>query len=178
MKETAVARRYAKAFTGKYKEPALLEMMSGQLKEFAEVFGRERILRTVMLHPAVDIKEKANVLKEIARKLDASEQTAEVLNHLLEKGRLPLVKLVAEEFEKISNDILGRIRVEVTTATVISDSDRKILAEKLTAVSGKQAVIELKVDPSLIGGIVARIGSVIYDGSIKNQLKALRAGLE
>ncbi len=178
MKETSVARRYAKAFAEMYKEPATLETMSGQLKEFAQVFDREKILRTVMLHPAVDLREKANVLREIARKLDASEQTAHALNHLLKKGRLPLVKLVSDEFEKISNDILGRVRVEVTTATLISDSDRKVLADKLTAVFSKEAVIELKVDPSLIGGIVARIGSVIYDGSVKNQLKALRAGLE
>jgi F-type H+-transporting ATPase subunit delta len=54
----------------------------------------------------------------------------------------------------------------------------KILADKLTEVFGKEAVIEQKVDPSLIGGIVARIGSVLYDGSIKNQLMALRVGLE
>jgi len=178
LKETSVARRYAKAFTQKYNEPALLDTMSAQLKEFAEVFDREKILRAVLLHPAVDPGEKQSALKEIARALNASEQTAEVLSHLLKKGRLPLVKLVAGEFEKISNNILGRVRVEVTTAALISDSDRKILADKLTAVSGKEAVIEHKVDPSLVGGIVARIGSVVYDGSIKNQLKALRAGLE
>jgi len=178
LKETAVARRYAKAFTEKYRDPASLEAMSAQLKEFAEVFDREKVLRTVMLHPAVDVGEKQNALKQIVKTLGASDQTAKVLSHLLEKGRLPLVKLVSEEFEKISNDILGRVRVEVTAAAVVSDSDRKILADKLTVVSGKEAVIELKVDPSLVGGIVARIGSVVYDGSIKNQLKALRAGLE
>ncbi|VAX14714.1 ATP synthase delta chain [hydrothermal vent metagenome] len=173
-----MARRYAKAFTEKYNEPILLDTMSVQLKEFAEVFDREKILRVIMLHPAVDPGEKQNALKQIARALDASEQTAEALSHLLKKGRLPLVKLVAGEFEKISNNILGKVRVEVTTAAVISDSDRSILAGKFTAVSGKEAVIEHKVDPSLVGGIVARIGSVVYDGSIKNQLKALRAGLE
>lgn len=178
MRETAVARRYAKAFAEMYKEPALLETMSAQLKEFAEVFGREKSLRTVMLHPAVSIREKANALRKIARKLNTLEQTAHVLSHLLKKGRLPLVKLVSDEFEKISNDMLGKVRVEVTTATLISDSDRTTLGAKLTEVFGKEAVIELKVDPSLIGGIVARIGSVIYDGSIKNQLMALRAGLE
>ncbi len=178
MKEKAVARRYARAFAEKFDEPKLLETISEELKSFAEVFDGARSLRTVMFHPAVGLEDKVGVLEGILRKLGASEQTSEVLIHLLEKGRLPIVRLVAEEFEKISFDMLDRVRVEVTTAAVISDSEKESLLKKLSAVSGKEAVINLKVDPSLIGGIVARIGSVIYDGSVKNQLKALRVGLE
>jgi len=179
LKETAVARRYAKAFAEKYaKEPESLKTVLSELREFAEVFETSRQLRVVMLNPAISQPEKIAVLDGILGKMGASGKTREMVAHIIVKNRLALVGRMADEFEKISFEILGRVRVDVSTAAELSDKEKRDLVEKLSAITGKQAVTDITVDPSLIGGIVARVGSVMYDGSIKNQLKALRVGLE
>ncbi len=179
MKETAVARRYAKAFAEKYsKEPGSLETVLSELRGFAEVFETNRQLRVVMLNPAISQPEKISVLDGILEKMGAGGKAKEMLAHVIVKNRLALVERMADEFEKISFEILGRVRVDVSTAVELSDKEKQDLVEKLSAITSKQAVADITVDPSLIGGIIARVGSVMYDGSIKNQLKALRIGLE
>jgi len=178
LKQTAVARRYAKAFAESIGEPAALQTVLAELKEFSGVFERSKELRTVMLNPAVAQREKEGILDGLIEKMSVDGKTAGVLRHVLEKDRMGLVRLITDEFERFSFEIMGKVRVEVSTATELTQQEVAELAGKLSALSGKEAVISLKIDPSLIGGVVARIGSVVYDGSIKNQLKALRVGLE
>lgn len=178
MKESSTARRYAKAFTETFVEPSELEEVGRDLRAFADVFEESRQLRTVLLHPAVSLEEKRGVMQGVLEKLGAGMNARKLMDHVLDKDRLSLMPYIAEEYEKLSYEILGRVRVEVTSASPLSEDEVAGLSGKLSAIAGKEAVMDLNVDPSLIGGIVAKIGSVVYDGSVKNQLRALRVGVE
>jgi len=177
LKDTAAARRYAKAFAATFGDPAALEKAVAELAGFAGVVEQSRELRSVMQNPAVGEAAKTAILDEVLTRMGASATTARLLSLIRSRGRLALARRIAVEAERIAFERLGKTRVEVTSATALSDADRAELTQRMSALSGKEAVVTTRVDPSLIGGVVARIGSVVYDGSVKNQLMALRLGM-
>ncbi|HJM82370.1 MAG TPA: ATP synthase F1 subunit delta [Nitrospinota bacterium] len=177
MKETAVARRYARAFAELYSDPAILEQMMAELSEFATIFEENKELRTIMLNPAISQQDKSAVMAGVLECLKVAEQTTKLIELLVERNRIGIIRFVSSEFNDIAFVVLGRVSVEVTTAVELTDSEMKELSNKLTKLVGKEAVITAKIDPSLIGGVVARIGSVLYDGSILNHLRTLRVAL-
>ena len=172
MRETAVARRYASAFAEAFSDD--LETVGSELAALADVFEDSRELKSVMLNPAIPGEVKKRVVDEALGKAGVHKSTSSAVRLVIEKGRFPLLKTIAGEFEKIAFETLGKVRIEITSAMELTEDERKEISEKLTRITGKKAVIDIKVDPSLIGGIVARIGSKVYDGSVRNQLKALR----
>tara|TARA_B100000959_G_scaffold21478_1_gene20666 strand:+ start:77849 stop:78385 length:537 start_codon:yes stop_codon:yes gene_type:complete len=177
LKETAVARRYARAFAELYSDPAILEQMMAELSEFATIFEENKELRTIMLNPAISQQDKSAVMAGVLECLKVAEQTTKLIELLVERNRIGIIRFVSSEFNDIAFVVLGRVSVEVTTAVELTDSEMKELSNKLTKLVGKEAVITAKIDPSLIGGVVARIGSVLYDGSILNHLRTLRVAL-
>ncbi|VAX21433.1 ATP synthase delta chain [hydrothermal vent metagenome] len=177
MKETAIASRYAKAFAESLGEGPLLDNIRKELDGVAEIFEENKQLRTIMLNPAIPLSVKKNVLEDIGAKIGVTQGTLKALLLVLTNGRINILKQIAEEFEKLVFETLGRVRVEVTSAMELSEDEMAALGEKLTALTGKKAVVDMKVDRSLIGGIVTKIGSSVSDGSVKNQLKTLQVGI-
>ncbi|MDH5477209.1 MAG: ATP synthase F1 subunit delta [Nitrospinota bacterium] len=177
MKETAIARRYAKAFVEKFPEPGPLEAMGRDFAAFSSVFEGEKTLKMVMLNPAVPPEAKLAILNNIMEKMDLADASRKALVHVLKKKRMDIIRFIAAEFERISFEVLGKVRARVTSAVELTAEEAGALQKSLSEFSGKEAVMEIKVDPSLIGGVVARIGSVVYDGSVANQLKSLRVRL-
>lgn len=177
MRETVIASRYAKAFVESLGEGPLLDKIREELNDVAETFEENRQLRTIMLNPAIPLSVKKNVLEDIGAKIGVTQGTLKALRLVLTNGRINILKQIAEEFEKLVFEALGRVRVEVTSAMELSEDELAALGEKLTAFTGKKAVIDMKVDRSLIGGIVTKIGSSVSDGSVKNQLKTLQVGI-
>ena len=177
MKETAIARRYAKALVAKFPAAADLEALGRDLSAFSELFEGHRSLKMTMLNPSIPPEAKEAILSKVADKMGLSTPSRQGLTLILQKGRLGLVRFIAAEFERISFLALGKVRALVTSAAPLTDAEKEELRRSLTAFSGKEAVMEIRVDPSLIGGVVARIGSVVYDGSVANQLKTLRVRL-
>ena len=177
MKETAIARRYAKALLSKFADPKALESVGSDLNAFAAVFESERSLRMTMLNPSIPPAAKEAILGAIVEKMGLTDNAKKALSLVLLKGRLGLIRFIAAEFERLSFDALGKVRAQVSSAVELTPEEAASLKNSLTRYSGKEAVMEIKVDPSLIGGVVARIGSVVYDGSVANQLKAMRVRL-
>ena len=130
-----------------------------------------------MLNPAISQQDKSAVMAGVLECLKVAEQTTKLIELLVERNRIGIIRFVSSEFNDIAFVVLGRVSVEVTTAVELTDSEMKELSNKLTKLVGKEAVITAKIDPSLIGGVVARIGSVLYDGSILNHLRTLRVAL-
>jgi len=177
LKETAVAVRYAKAFIAVYKKSGDLDRISSELSVMAGLYRDSHKFRNVIQNPAVSMKVKEGILDDVAKKAGFSEDTSSALTFLLQNGRAQIINEVAEEFEKMVFAALGRVRVEVTSADELTDSDKKAIAKKIKETTGRDAVMDTQVDPSLIGGVITKIGSNVMDGSVKNQLKALRVGV-
>lgn len=177
MKETLAARRYARALLEAVKEPSRLDAISLNLKDLAGLLDTSKEFRVALENPAIPMQTKKAVLDAVLAKLKMDESAASMARLTLENGRINLLSVVAQEFDEMSNTALGRVKVGITSARALSTDEEKSLKESLKKFTGKTAVITVKEDPSLIGGIVARIGGSVYDGSVKNQLKALRVSL-
>ncbi len=174
---SVVANRYARALadvvarTGEYRK-ALEE-----LEDFAAVLRESVELREICETPAVPMAQKAKVLDTILARLDVSHVTRDFLRVLLSHYRMSLLEEVIPAFRKISYDRLGVVQVKVFSASELSEADRKVLGDRFGELTKKQAEMEFLLDSNLIGGIVAQIGSTVYDGSIRGRLERFREEL-
>jgi F-type H+-transporting ATPase subunit delta len=175
VKDSLAARRYAKAMMGAYgTDLTRLEAISDEFGVVARKFIGDRTLRDYMLNPVARQEEKSAILADILKSANASDEVINSVRTVLEGGRFNMLGLIAEEFEAQSFERLGKVKVEVIAATDLDDSQRSALEQKLSAMTGKQAVMTVSTDQSLLGGVIAKVGSKVYDGSVKNQLKALK----
>lgn len=177
MKDVIAGKRYAKAICESFSAPTQLERLGVELADFSTLFHKNKDLKSFLLNPAFLVDLKKSVVQDVAQKSGYSDETEKTLLLLVENGRVGIIREVAEEFELLSFEILGKIRAHIKSARKMSDEDVKRLEEKLGAITGKKVVVDVDVDKSLLGGIVASVGSRVYDGSVKNQLRALRVGL-
>ncbi len=173
----AVANRYARALadivapTGKYR-PVLRE-----LEDFAGAYRESADLREFFDNPAVALSEKRKVLEALLSRLAASQLTRNFLRVVLANYRMRLVQEIREAFRKITNDRLGIAQVKVFSASRLSEAEREALRERFARLTQKQVEVEFHVNPALLGGILAQIGSTVYDGSVRGQLDRLRERL-
>jgi F-type H+-transporting ATPase subunit delta len=132
----------------------------------------------VFASPALSHREKSSVLESLIERTQPGKVTANLLRTLLKNYRLHYLDVVHEQFRREINRRRGVVPAEVTTAGLVAPEDRQALARRLEEMTGNRVEIEFRTDPSLIGGAVARIGSVVYDGSIRTQLQTVRQRLK
>jgi len=126
-------------------------------------------------NPKLPFQEKAKVLAE--RLGDINQLALNLIYLLVSKGRLNMMGEVADEYQRLLDNYRGIEPAGVITAVPLAEADRLRLAERLGTVVGKQVVIKPEVDTSLIGGIVARVGGKLLDGSTRSRLAALKREL-
>lgn len=177
MSSYTVARRYASAL-------ADVVIERGEENEVqAELVAWERmVLDTPALHeafanPTVPYEQKAKVLNELIARTKVLQPTANFLRILLRNQRLADLPAVNAKFAEVLDERAGLISAQVVSARSVSDDTKALLGQKLEEITGKKTRLTFETDESLLGGIVTRIGSTIYDGSVRNQLRKLREEL-
>lgn len=174
---TIVGKRYAKALVELAHEKNVVDKTRDDLSAFAAAVDGQASLQKLFSSPAFTPAAKKSVIGELAAKLGLQETTTRFLSHLAETGRIRNFSDVQQAFEELLADRQNRARARVTTATPLAPAELGDIKKKLEAVTGKQVEIDAKADPAVIGGARAQIGSVIYDGTIKNQLGKMRERL-
>jgi len=173
MSISILGRRYAKALFSLAVEADKLTKISQDLSDFVASWKGSRELRSVFENPSVGLESRRKVLREIAT---ASSMDPTLRNTLLlvsDRGRLTHIEDIAEAFKVLAEERSGRVRAEVVSATELPKAYYTELQKTLERITGKQVSIAQHVDPSLLGGVVTRIGDQVFDGSLKNQLKEL-----
>ena len=117
------------------------------------------------------------LLKEVSNALVFDRRVANFVNILTDRNRLPILEEIIGEYQKLLDERLGIVRARVTAALSLDPSQQRELMGKLEQITGKQVRMEVVVDPSLIGGVIAQLGSTIYDGSVRQQLQAFKSHL-
>ncbi|MBZ5669721.1 MAG: ATP synthase F1 subunit delta [Acidobacteriia bacterium] len=174
---TAVANRYARALadvvaaTGNYRQ--VLE----ELGDFGAAYRESVELREICETPAVALTQKLGVLEAIARRLGSSHVTLNFLRVLLSHYRLPLLEEVTQSFRNVSYARLGIVQVKISSAADLTNEQRELLRRRFDELTRQQSELEFHVDRDLIGGVVAQIGSTVYDGTILGRLGRLREQL-
>jgi F-type H+-transporting ATPase subunit delta len=174
MKQSSLAARYARALAEVVREKAALESTAEYLDGFSELFHESKVLRDFLLNPAYPLTARKNGLSALVKRLHIPAQAARLLEILLQKGRMDLLPEVAQEFRKLEETTLGRVAVELTTASRLDPRLEKSVVASLEKFTGKKVRLTQIVDPAVLGGARTRIGSVIYDGTLSTRLQKLK----
>lgn len=176
----AVSSRYARALVdavtgGKIAaDPANVEQ---QLQSFATMMKESADLRNVLISPAVATSKKKGLIGALGGKMGLTQVTRNFLFVLLDHKRIGLLPEILPMYRAEMDERQGMVQADITSATAMGDADRARLEAALTKKTGKKVRATYRVDPSLIGGVVTRVGSTVYDGSVREQLQVLRAKL-
>lgn len=177
MRSGGLSRRYAKALADVAAEQQALEAVGRDLHTVVETMQQTREATAFFASPAIPLSDKRRVLQAIAAGVGVKPLSASFLNLVLEKRRLPHLGEIALAYEELIDERLGRGKATVTSAVPLSEPIIHGLKERLRTVTGKEIYLETRVDPAIVGGFVAQIGSTIYDGSLRTQLKKVREHL-
>ena len=173
-----IAKRYAKAYFALVQEQGRLAKAETELKEFAAFLDLNEELNRVLYNPVFEVAERMAVLQSLIKKLKLSKGLKSLLCLLLEKNKIAYVGLVSENFARFVDAAEGRTKVELVSATGLDEATLEALRNEFSRMTGKEVELSLEVDESLIGGIVARYGGMVYDGSIRTQLDLIGESLK
>jgi F-type H+-transporting ATPase subunit delta len=179
MTSASSARRYARAlFDVVLKQQGDLDATARELDAFAALMASHPALGAVISNPAVPAsKKRAMVDAIVAGAGPVSDAVARTLSLLADRDRLMLLPVLARAFGERVMDHRQIVRAEITTAVPIDADRATAIGEALGRATGRQVLVESKVDSTILGGVVARVGSVIYDGSVARQLEKMKESL-
>ncbi len=175
---SAVATRYASALADVVTAggPELAQVPA-ELRSFQAALDESPELHNALITPAVPAGRKKAVIQRVADALRLSRVARNFLFVLVDKRRITSLHAILHSLELILDERMGYARAEVTAARELSEPQRTALSAELARLTGKQIRMHFSVDGALIGGVVARIGSTVYDGSVRGQLQALERRL-
>lgn len=179
MTNKTAATRYARALLDvAVKEKADLEQIERELTQFADLFKQYPLLEKVLLNPAVPVPRKRAAVADLLARANFSPIVSKLLALLADRDRLVLVPDVLKAYSDRLLDYRNVVRAEVTTAAPIDASRAQAIQRALAELTGRTVTMSTKVDPTILGGMVARIGSTVYDASVTRQLERMREQLE
>ena len=173
-----VINTYARAFADVVMENHLDPGKTlAEAQQIGTLLSESRVLREVWDNPSIPAEQKRNVLDAIVQRAGISRPVRNFTAVLIDKGRTRFLPEIVAQFAQELNQRLGLADAEITTARELVTEERKALEADLARVTGKQIRARYDRDPSILGGAVARVGSTIYDGSVKGQLERIRQQL-
>jgi F-type H+-transporting ATPase subunit delta len=172
-----VARRYASALADVVIERNEAQLVQAELAAWAKMITNNSALLEAFSNPTVAYEQKRNVLNELIVRTKLRPTTTNFLRTLLKNQRLAELPQVNAKLAQILDERAGIVSAEIISARPVSADAKALLEKKLGEMTGKKARLTFATDESLLGGIVTRIGSTIYDGSVSNQLRRLREDL-
>lgn len=177
MSSQTVARRYASALADVIMERGERNEVQAELAAWERMISENSPLLEAFRNPTVAYEQKGKVLNELITRTKVRPTTANVLRILLKNQRLAELPQVNAKLAQVLDDRAGVISAQVISARPVSEGTKVLLEQKLGQMTGKKTRLSFEIDESLLGGIVTRIGSTIYDGSVRNQLRRLREEL-
>lgn len=169
--------QYATALADIVLEQGAPEPARKQLQEFRAAFTESAELRNFLISPAIPRDAKHGVIEKIVARLGASKIIRNFLFVMSDNQRVHLLPEIVGTFEQVLEQRQGVAEAQVTSPLELTDVQKISLVRTLERVSGKKIQARYSLDPALLGGVLVRIGDMIYDGSVRNRLHQLRARL-
>jgi len=177
MSVETISRRYATALADVVISSGETESVKGELLSWEQLIGSSADLQNAFGNPSIAHSSKEKVLEGLLAKTRPSKTTSNFLRVLLRNGRLTELRQINQRFAAVVEERSGRTVAQVTSARELSAEQQNELKANLENLTRKQVKLDFTIDPDLIGGVVTRIGSTIYDGSVKTQLENLKEEL-
>jgi F-type H+-transporting ATPase subunit delta len=169
--------QYANALADIALEQGAASAAGKQLSDFVAAYKSSAELRNVLASPAVTREEKHAVVERIAERLGAGKILQNFLRTVIDHRRAHQLPEMADTFQEVVRQREGIAEAEFSSAVELSAAQKRQLSQTLERITGKKIESRFTLDPALLGGAVVRIGSTIYDGSLRSGLNALRARL-
>ncbi|MDE3157127.1 MAG: ATP synthase F1 subunit delta [Acidobacteriota bacterium] len=177
MTSHTAATRYARALLDVALAESDPELVERQLGEFVDLLAAHRTLHEVLVNPAIPAPQKQGVIRELLARSPVVTVLGKLLLLLAGNDRLVLLPDLLAVYRERVLDYKKVVRVELTTAVALPADRERALVERLRTVAGRDVQLSTRIDPEIVGGAVARIGSTVYDGSVTRQLARLQAHL-
>jgi F-type H+-transporting ATPase subunit delta len=178
LKSQGAARSYAKALHDLARERQQAEPVGAELAQAAELVRTDAALAHFFARPGISGAAKRAAAAEIAQRLGVSTLVRDFLGLVAAQGRADVLPEISDAYRALVDADLNRARARVRVSVPLTDAERSALATRLgAALGGKQVAVEDVVDPALLGGFVAEIGSLVVDGSLDGQLARLKERL-
>jgi F-type H+-transporting ATPase subunit delta len=167
----SLARRYARAVMSLGGNVAAI---ATDLRALAKVMNESAELQTALTNPAIRRNDRRRILDGLLQRLSAQPHTRNLVYILLDGERLSSLPAISREVDVMIQARSGRVSAEIVSAQPLDASQLQQITVALEKLSGKQVDITRREDPELLGGVVAKVGDVVYDGSLRTQLRAIR----
>jgi F-type H+-transporting ATPase subunit delta len=174
----AIAKRYAKALVQLGSEAGTVDGFNSELSGFSAILSANPELSAVFSNPAYGIESKSLILKDLIAKLALSPFVSNLLMLLLERGRLSVLPEIAVSYSAFADQLAGVIRPTLTSGLPLEAGQVEEIRAALEKSTGKKVELKVAVDPSLIGGVVTKIGDKVFDGSVRTQLARIQDTLQ
>jgi len=172
---SSVAKRYARALFSLAQDAKQVDATGRALSAFADAWRTSADLRAVFENPAHGLDVRKKVVVALTQRVGASPMLVNTLQLLTERNRLGFVAEIADAFRALAETGSGIVRAEIITATDLPEAYFLRLEKTLADATGKKVVLVRKKDPTLLGGVVTKIGDRVYDGSLRARLFDLRS---
>ena len=174
----SVASTYARAFADVVFAAHLdAGRASGGLRQIATLYSESVQLRRVWENPAVPADQKRKLLDAIVQRNGIDKPVRNLVAVLMDHRRLPFLSRIVEQLEKELDARLGFTEAQISSARELGDAEKRTLETQIEKATSKKVRASYELDPSLLGGAVVRIGSTIYDGSVKGQLQRIKEAI-
>ncbi|MCP5043864.1 MAG: ATP synthase F1 subunit delta [bacterium] len=177
MPSSAAARRYARALFQIAKEDRRLSEVGGELDTLAALLDEHEELRRALLTPLHPAKERKAVLAAVSERAGMSVPVKAFYSFLIDQRRLLDFFGIRDEYQRLADEDAGLVTAVVTTASPLDDRKKDRLRRALSERMGQEVQLEVELDSSLIGGAIAKVGDLVFDGSLRAQVQGLRANL-
>jgi F-type H+-transporting ATPase subunit delta len=178
MTTRTAAIRYARAlFDVALQEKADLDRVGQDLAGFNDLVEQQPALRKVLLNPAVPVPRKRAAVTELTTLAGVVPIVAKLLALLAERDRMIVLPDLVTSYRERLLDYQKIVRAEVTTASPLDPSKAEAIEQRLARATGRSVRLQTRVNPAMIGGLVAKVGSTVYDGSVTGQLERMRQRL-
>jgi F-type H+-transporting ATPase subunit delta len=170
VKNLVIAKRYAKALFNLALEGGQVEQYCQELDGFAGLLKDVPSVADAIQNPLYPEATRKSIFAAVAEKAGLTPIIRSYISLLLEKGRVQHLPEIAEYYHRLMDEHGNIARAQISAASALDDSAIQNIAKTLEKMTGKKVVVEFKQDPALIGGVVAQIGDLVLDGSVKRQL--------
>jgi len=176
--DTTLAKRYATALVEIAQEQNALDKYAADLNALSKLVEESRDFREVLINPVFTKEDKKKIAGPVLQKMGADPMVINFVYLLIDRKRIEQLTGIEKAFRAKVDEIRGITRGQVTSAEPLEQAELAQLTEKLANITGKQVIVTTKVDPSLIGGLVAKVGDMVFDGTIRTQLNQLKESLK
>ena len=177
MRSPAAARRYARALFALAREEDRVDAVRAELDALSQLLEESAELRQAIFRPLHPGAERRAVLQTVCQRLGSSSSVRNFCAFLVDQRRVIDFQAICQAYRQLADAAAGRSHARIVTASPLRDEQRARLRRALSAHTGQQVEFEESVDPSLLGGAVASVGGLVFDGSLRTQLEQLRASL-